>query len=64
MFLSVSAVVLLGAAIYGLCRFGRLAYSHAALCSLFGFFLASSSLAPYISAVAEAGARFLAGLDP
>lgn len=64
MFLSMSAVVLLGAAIYGLWRFGRLAASHAVLCALFGFLLASSSLAPYISATVEAGAQFLASIDP
>ncbi|TDC74800.1 hypothetical protein [Streptomyces hainanensis] len=64
MFLSISAVVLVGAAIYALWRFGRLAMSHAALCTLFGFLLASSSLAPYINATIQTGAEFIAGLNP
>lgn len=63
MFLSVSAALLLGAAIFGLVRFGRLAPSHVALCTLFGFVLSSTSLAPYLSAVVRAGARFLAGIE-
>lgn len=64
MFLSMSAIVLLGAVIYALWRYGRLAVSHAALCTLFGFFLASSSVAPYIGAVVREGARLLAGIHP
>ncbi|MGW7002528.1 hypothetical protein ACWGCW_06805, partial [Streptomyces sp. NPDC054933] len=44
MFRSMSAIVLLGAAIFALWRFGRLSPWHAVLCTLFGFFLASSSV--------------------
>ena len=63
MFVSMSAIVLLGAVIYGLWRFGRLAASHAVVCALFGFLLASSSLAPSISATVQAGARLPARID-
>lgn len=63
MFLTISAVVLLGAAIYALVRFGRLALSHVALCTLFGFLLASSSAAPYINATVLTGARLISSID-
>ncbi|MDF2257146.1 hypothetical protein [Streptantibioticus ferralitis] len=59
-----SAIVLLGAAIFALWRFGRLSPWHAVLCTLFGFFLASSSVAPYIGATVRAAARLLAGIHP
>ena len=64
MFLSLSSIVLLGAAIFALWRYGRLAVSHAVLCALFGFFLATSRVAPYISAAVRTAARLLAGIHP
>ncbi|MCQ4081139.1 hypothetical protein NGB36_11125 [Streptomyces sp. RB6PN25] len=64
MILSLSAIVLLGGAIFALWRYGRLATSHAVVCTLFGFFLASSAVAPYISATVRAGARLLSGIHP
>ena len=61
MVLSLSAVVLLAALTFLLLRFAGLRAWRAAVCILLGFFLASSSLGPYIrdatqAAQAEAGA--------
>jgi hypothetical protein len=61
--ITLSAVVLLAALVYFLIRFAGLRVWQAAICLLFGFFLASSSLAPYIRDAVRAVARFLAGLD-
>jgi hypothetical protein len=61
--LSLSAVVLLAVLVYFLIRFTALELWKAVACILLGFFLASSSLAPYITAACRAAARFLAGLD-
>lgn len=44
-------------------RFAELRAWHAAVCILLGFFLASSSLGPYIRDTTQAAARLLAGLD-
>jgi hypothetical protein len=59
---SVSAVVLLAALVYFLIKFAALHAWKALLCVLLGFFLAQTSLAPYITAACAAIARFLAGL--
>lgn len=61
MVLSLSVVVLLGALVLVLCRYAGLRTSHAVACVLFGFFLASTSAAPYIKNV-RALARLLSGL--
>jgi hypothetical protein len=61
--LSLSAVVLLAALVFLLLRFAELRAWHALACILLGFFLASSSLGPYIHDATRAAARFLAGLD-
>jgi F0F1-type ATP synthase assembly protein I len=61
--LSISAVVLLGALVYLLWRFAGLRSWQALVCILFGFYLASSSLAPYIRSACQAAARYLAGVD-
>jgi len=61
--LTLSSVVLLAALVFLLVRFAGLRPWHAAICVLLGFFLASSSLAPYIHDATRAVARFLAGLD-
>ncbi len=63
MVLTLSAVVLLAALVFLLVRFAGLRAWHAIACILFGFFLASSALAPYIHAATRAAARLLAGLD-
>jgi hypothetical protein len=46
-----SAALLMGAAVYVLCRYAGLRVLHAAVCIIFGFYLASSSLAPDISTI-------------
>jgi uncharacterized membrane protein len=46
---SISLVVLLGIAVFLLCRYAGLRIMHALVCIMLGFFLASSSLAPEIS---------------
>jgi hypothetical protein len=61
--LTLSAVVLLAAVVLLLVRFAGLRAWHALACTLLGFFLASSSLAPYIHDATRAVARVLAGLD-
>lgn len=63
MVLSLSVVVLLGALVFGLCRYAGLRYWHAATAALFGFFVASTSAAPYVRDSVAAVARFLAGVD-
>ena len=63
MTITLSAVVLLAVLVYFLIRFAALRVWQALVCVLFGFFLASSSLAPYIRDATRAAARFLSGLD-
>ena len=54
MILSISAVLLLAVAVGVLCRWAGLRVWHALVCVLFGFYLASSSLAPTIAAAVQA----------
>ena len=63
MTITLSAVVLLAVLVYFLVRFAGLRGWQAVICILFGFYLANSSLAPYIRTATRAAARFLAGLD-
>ena len=63
MVLSLSVVVLLCAFVVVLCRYAGLRSSHAAVAALFGFFVASTSAAPYVRDSVAAVARFLAGID-
>ncbi|MEU9987850.1 hypothetical protein AB0E10_13820 [Streptomyces sp. NPDC048045] len=49
MAVSVSAVVLLGILTFLLVKKGGLKAAHAVVCTLFGFYLASSSIAPTVS---------------
>ena len=63
MVLSVSLVLLLGVAVWFLIRFAGLRVWQALVCVLFGFFLASTPLGPYIRAGCRAVIRFVAGLD-
>nr|WP_237270646.1 hypothetical protein [Streptomyces caniscabiei] len=53
--ISISAVVLLGILVFIFVRKSGLNAAHAIVCSLFGFFLASTSMAPSIS-------RFVTGI--
>jgi hypothetical protein len=46
---TVSAALLLGAAVVLLCKYAGLKIWHAAVCVILGFYLASTSFAPYIS---------------
>ncbi len=63
MVLSLSVVVLLGAFVVVLCRYAGLRTWHAVTCRLFGFFVASTSAAPYVRDGVAAVARFLAGIN-
>ena len=56
---SISAALLMGAAVFLLCRYAGLRIWHAAVCVIFGFYLASSSLAPDISNVMTSLFRLL-----
>lgn len=53
MTVSISAVLLLGIAVYVLCKYAGLKFIHAAVCILCGFYLASTGVAPYISQFAS-----------
>ena len=56
---SLSAALLLGAGVYLLCRYAGLRILHAAVCTIFGFYLASSSLAPDIAKITTSLFRLL-----
>lgn len=62
MVVTLSAVLLLGALVAVLCRHAGLRAWHATVCVLFGFYLASTALAPYIRDGARAVTRLLAGI--
>lgn len=59
---SISAAVLLGIFVYLLCRYAGLRFWQAAVCVLFGYLLASSSLGPHIGSWLLATTRFVARL--
>jgi len=56
---TLSVAALLGAAVFLLCRYAGLRIWHAAVCVVFGFYLASTSLAPQISQFTESLLRHL-----
>jgi uncharacterized membrane protein len=56
---SISAALLMGAGVFLLCRYVGLRVWHAAVCVIFGFYLASSSLAPDIANVMTSLFRLL-----
>jgi uncharacterized membrane protein len=56
---SISAALLMGAGVFLLCRYAGLRIWHAAVCVIFGFYLASSSLAPDIAQVMSSLFRLL-----
>ena len=56
---SISAALLMGAGVFLLCRYAGLRVLHAAVCIIFGFYLASSSLAPDIANIMTSLFRLL-----
>jgi hypothetical protein len=62
MVVSVSAVLLLGVFVYLLWRYARLPLWQAAICALFGYLLAASSIGPHIADALQSLARFLSRL--
>ena len=54
-----SAALFLGAGVFLLCRYAGLKILHAAVCIIFGFYLASSSLAPDIANITASLFRLL-----
>lgn len=61
MAISISLVVVLAVAVYLLQRYGGLKVWHGIVCALFGFYLATSSLAPQIRSTVTAIVRALTG---
>ena len=59
MTVTVSAALMLGTGAVILCRYAGLRIWHAAVCVIFGFYLASSSLAPDIANVMTSLFRLL-----
>lgn len=59
MTVTVSLALLLGVVVFLLCRYAGLRIWHAAVCVILGFYLASTSLAPYISQFTESLIRNL-----
>ena len=64
MVVSLSAVLLLGAVVFLLWRYAGLRPWHGIICALLGFYLASSSAAPYIRDSSRAVVHWLSGLHP
>lgn len=62
MILSISGVVLLGIVVFILFRKDGLKLSHALIAILFGFYLASTAIAPSIKAGGESLASLLGGI--
>ena len=56
---TISAALILGAGVFLLCRYAGLKILHAAVCVIFGFYLASSSLAPDIANITASLFRLL-----
>jgi hypothetical protein len=56
---TISAALMLGTGVFILCRYAGLRIWHAAVCVIFGFYLASSSLAPDIANVMTSLFRLL-----
>jgi hypothetical protein len=62
MILTISGVVLLAVIIFLFFRKDGLKFSHAAVCALFGFYLAGTALAPSIHAGGESLAGLIGGI--
>ena len=56
---TLSAALLLGTGVFLLCRYAGLKILHAAVCVIFGYYLASSSLAPDIANITASLFRLL-----
>lgn len=56
---TISAALMLGTGVFVLCRYAGLRILHAAVCVIFGFYLASSSLAPDIANIMTSLFRLL-----
>jgi hypothetical protein len=56
---TVSAALVLALAVFTLCRYAGLRIWHAVVCVILGFYLASTSFAPYISQLTGNLARHL-----
>lgn len=63
MVVSFSVLVVLGALVYVLWRYQGLRLWHALVCALFGFYLASTSAAPYIRDGVRSLIDFLSGIE-
>ena len=61
MAISVSLIALLAIAVWALYKFAALKLWHGLVCMLFGFYLASSSVAPEISTTVTSIVRALTG---
>ena len=59
MTVTISAALMLGTGVFILCRYAGLRIWHAAVCVIFGFYLASSSLAPDIANIMTSLFRLL-----
>jgi hypothetical protein len=57
--MTISVALVLGAAVIVLCKYAGLRIWHAAVCIIFGFYLASTSLAPEISNITTSLIRSL-----
>jgi len=57
--ITLSVVLLMGGAVFVLCRYAGMRILHAAVCIIFGFYLASSSLAPDIANIMTSLFRLL-----
>ncbi|CAM5592139.1 hypothetical protein [Streptomyces fumanus] len=64
MAISISVVLLLAVLAVIFLRNGGLKFSHALVCLLLGFYLASTSVAPTISSGLTATADIVSGLSP
>jgi hypothetical protein len=64
MAISVSVVLLLVVLAVVFLRNGALKFSHALVCALLGFYMASSSMAPTIHHGVTAAAEIVSGLQP
>ncbi|WP_049579734.1 hypothetical protein [Streptomyces sp. SBT349] len=63
MVLSISGVILLGVIVFLFFRKDGLKLSHAVVCSLFGFYLAGTAVAPSIQAGGASLANLLGGIS-
>ncbi|MEY9930557.1 hypothetical protein ABH926_005204 [Catenulispora sp. GP43] len=62
MTLSLSVLVVLAVAALLMCRKGELKVWHAIVCALFGFYLASTSVAPTVRQGTSAVAEFISSI--